>query len=126
MKGIFPTLTGLALAAMFVVGSATSSLAADAAEKPQRPVPFKGKISEVDDTAKTIKLEGKADRVFHVNSATRISRAGSPAKLTDAVVGELVTGSYHKTENGQVAVSVFLGGQEKPARKERQKKTESN
>jgi hypothetical protein len=122
MKHIFPTITGLAFAAMFLVGAATTSLATEAAEKPQRSVPFKGKISEVDEKTQTIKLEGKTDRVFQINSETRISRAGSPARLTDAVVGELVTGSYLKTESGQIAVSVFLGGQEKPAKKERQPK----
>lgn len=65
-------------------------------------MPFHGKLSAVDTTAKTITLQGKEkDRTFQVTSETRIIKQGKPATLEDAKVGDEVGGQAVK--NGDKA-----------------------
>lgn len=79
--------------------------------KANRPYPFNGRISEVDKINKTITV-GQSDkkRVFHITSETRMVKAGKPAILDDAVVGEAVGGLCRKTDDGKLeAVSLRFG-----------------
>jgi hypothetical protein len=57
-----------------------------------------GKIAAVDKTAKTIKV---GESTLQVTSTTKITKAGKPATLDDATVGEDVSVSYKKTEDGK-------------------------
>ena len=77
-------------------------------------VQFRGKLSAVDKTAKTITVAAAAgDRTFQITSETKIFKAGKPAVLEDGVVGEEVSGSYRKAEDGKLnAIMVRFGGKE--------------
>jgi Domain of unknown function (DUF5666) len=81
------------------------------AVKPKRDIlPFRGTIAAIDKDAKTFTV---GSRTFQVSADTKIERAGNPAKLEDGVVGERVTGSCKKTEDGGwIAMSVYLGGKQ--------------
>ena len=88
------------------------------ATKP-RPIPFRGKIGAVDLVNKTIALDEKTKRTFEITSETKISKAGKPATLADAVVGEDIGGSYTKSPTGKlVAKTVRLGVKAAPVAKE--------
>jgi hypothetical protein len=99
----------------------TPAPTAPAAEAKAKAVPFKGKIGAVDKTAKTLTLEDKNKRVFQITSETKIMKGDKPATLDDGLVGEVVTGSYHKGDDGKLtAKSVYFGG--KPVEGEAKKK----
>src|SRR5262245_1643964 len=70
-------------------------------EKKTKHLPFHGKVDAVDKNAKTLKV---GERTFHVTSTTKITKAGKPAILEDAGVGEEVAGSYHEGEEGKLEV----------------------
>lgn len=87
-----------------------------------RGIPFRGKISKVDKAAMTITVgETEKARTFQITSETRLMKAGKPAILDDAVVGEEIGGTYRKTDDGKLqALSVRLGPKPEkapPARK---------
>jgi hypothetical protein len=77
-----------------------------------KAIPFRGKIGAVDTVKMTLTLEGKTtNRVFEITSTTKLMKAGKPATLADATVGEPVTGQYTKTADGKyLAKSVYIGG----------------
>jgi hypothetical protein len=88
-------------------------------------LPAQGKLVSVDKAAKTITV-GK--RIFHVTAETKMQKAGKPATLDDAVVGEAVGISY-KNENGKLtALTLRFGprpeGEAKAEKKEKKKKQE--
>ena len=75
-------------------------------EKKPRAIPFRGKVAAVDKSAATLTV---GERVFHVSAQTKLTKQGKTAGLSEAVVGETVTGSYLKAEDGKLnAVSVRL------------------
>lgn len=77
-------------------------------EKKQAPIPFHGNIVTLDKSARTLTI-GK--RIFQVTSDTKIFKSDKPATFADGVVGDYVTGSYHKTDDGKlVAHSIYFGG----------------
>ncbi len=84
----------------------------EAGSKNQSSIPFRGTLKEVDKTAKTIKVD---KRTFEVTSETKkIFRGEKPAALEDGVLGEYVTGSYRKTDDGKlIARSIYFGGKNK-------------
>jgi hypothetical protein len=97
---------------------ATESPAAKAA----RPLPFRGKISAVDQSAKTFTIGGKeGSRVFKVTDSTTIMKAGAPATMADIVENEQARGTYLKQADGTLeAKRVRIGPKaagEKNARK---------
>ena len=77
-------------------------------------VPFHGKVDAIDKIAKTLKV---GERTFHVTSTTKITKAGKPAGLDDATVGEVVGGSYHGGEEGKLELMSLRIGP-KPAKEE--------
>jgi hypothetical protein len=116
-KIIMQILTSCFLAAA-LVGMALPARAAEEAKPDQKEkghktpavIPFHGKISAVDKTAKTITLEGKEKgRLIHITSETRIMKAGKPATFDDATVGEEVGGRYHKVSDKLEALSLRIG-----------------
>ena len=76
-----------------------------------RAIPFHGKISAVDQRAKTFTIAGKEhSRVFKVTDKTVMTKAGAPATMKDVVVNEEVRGSYWKMTDGTLeAKTVKLG-----------------
>jgi len=77
-------------------------------------IPFHGKIDAVDTTAMTLKVGA---RTFEITADTKIFNNDEPATLSDGKVGELVRGTYKKTEAGKLeAVTLHFGAKtgEKP------------
>jgi len=101
----------------------TASPAASPAAKPAtRPIPFRGKVSAVDQSAKTFTLGGKkGSRVLKVTENTTITKADAAATMTDIVENEQARGTYLKQADGTLeAKTVKLGPKtegEKKARK---------
>src|SRR5882724_4899528 len=78
------------------------------AEKKQAPIPFRGNIVTLDKNKKTITVN---KRIFQITSETKIFKSDKPAAFADGVVGDYVTGSYKKAEDGKlIANSVYFGG----------------
>jgi hypothetical protein len=76
-----------------------------------RPLPFHGKISAVDQKAKTFTIAGKEkSRVFKIIDKTVMTKAGAAATMKDVVANEEVRGSYWKGADGTLeAKTVKLG-----------------
>lgn len=93
--------------------------AASPAARAARPVPFHGKVSAVDQSAKTFTLGGK--QTFKVTDTTVITKAGAPATMADIVENERARGTYMKQADGTMeAKTVKIGPKteaEKKARK---------
>jgi len=94
----------------------TSATPAPKAKKPKQ-IPFTGKLLTVDQVNKTITLDQKTQRTFVITSDTKIMKAGKPATLEDAVVGDDVGGRYYSNnvDGKLIATSVRLGAKPKPA-----------
>jgi len=76
-------------------------------DKKAVPGPFHGKLMAIDKVAKTISV-GK--RTFHITSETKMKKAGRPATLQDAIVGEPASGYVKPTPDGKwIAASVNFG-----------------
>lgn len=89
----------------------SSSEKKEPAEKKQSPIPFHGNIVTLDKNARTLTI-GK--RVFLVTSETKIFKSEKPATFADGAVGDYVTGSYKKSDDGKlIAHSVYFGGKSK-------------
>jgi hypothetical protein len=86
----------------------SSAEKSESASKNSNSIPFKGNIVTMDKNARTITV-GK--RTFQVTSETKIFKSDKPATFTDGAVGDYVTGSYKKSEDGKlIAHSVYFGG----------------
>ena len=87
--------------------SATQKQEPATGEKKPSAGPFHGKLAALDKTARTIKV-GK--RTFQITSETKIKRAGKPATLDDAIVGEEISGYNKPADDGKlIATTVNLG-----------------
>ena len=108
------SLFAAALVAMPVLSRAQDSnaLASPDQTAPAKPKkhsnpPFHGKLSAVDTNAMTLTVE---KRTFNITPDTKITKDGQPAVLADGVVGQPVSGSYKKTDDGKLnAVTVHFG-----------------
>jgi hypothetical protein len=76
-----------------------------------RAIPFHGKISGVDQKAKTFTIASKEHpRLFKITDKTTMTKAGKPATMKDVVANEDVRGSYWKVMDGTLeAKTVKLG-----------------
>ena len=84
----------------------TATTNAPAKKNLNRAYPFRGRLKTIDTTAKTISL---GTETIQITSETIITKAGKPATLADAVVGDLVGGSYRKDAEGKSnAISVRI------------------
>ncbi len=91
--------------------------------KADRALPFHGKITAIDQSAKTIAL---GERVFQITADTKVVKDGKAASLADAAVGDQVGGSYTKSDDGKLtARSLRIGpkpeGEAKGAGKKKKK-----
>jgi hypothetical protein len=91
--------------------STTASASPSASVTKERPFPYHGMISSVDQTAKTFTIASKeASRVFKITDKTRITKGGSPATMADITEKEEVRGSYWKNADGSCeAKAVKIG-----------------
>ena len=90
---------------------ATPDQTAPAKPKKHDALPFHGKLSAVDATAKTLTV---GTLTLQITSDTKITKDGKPATLSDGVVGESVGGAYKKTADGKLdAVTVHFGAKPK-------------
>ena len=86
----------------------TTSPAAKAETTTARAIPFHGKISTVDQTAKTFTIAGKEkSRAFKVTDKTVITKAGAAATMKDVAANEDVRGSYWKAADGSLEVKTM-------------------
>ncbi|HWY76926.1 MAG TPA: hypothetical protein VN281_14990 [Verrucomicrobiae bacterium] len=87
-----------------------------APEKKVRPTTFMGKLGEIDKTAKSFTVEEKEKKLtISVNSETKFYKNDNdtrkPSTLEEGVVGQEVTGSYMKGDDGKMmARNVYWGG----------------
>lgn len=80
-----------------------------------KPIAYHGKVASVDAAAKTFEV-GK--RTFKVTDTTAITKDGAPATMADIAVGEKVSGSYWKKEDGSLETkSVKIGAKVEAAAK---------
>jgi hypothetical protein len=93
------------------------------AEKKQAPIPFRGNIVTMDKNARTITVN---KRVFQITSETKIFKSDKPATFSDGAVGDYVTGSYKKADDGKlIAHSVYFGGKSHTAEKKKESTKDS-
>jgi DNA uptake protein ComE-like DNA-binding protein len=84
---------------------------ADAKKSTERAVPFHGKISAVDQTAKSFTIAGKEKaRVFRVNNNTLLTKAGAPATMKDVQANDEVRGTYMKAADGSLDARIVKLG----------------
>ncbi len=107
-------------------GSKDKSAQGSKSENKPKQMPFRGKVSAVDKTAKTITLEGKEKgRTFQITSATKITKDGKPSVLDEVTVGESV-GGLAKEDAGKWQILTLnvgaKGGKEKHEEKKGEKK----
>jgi len=97
--------------------SASASPIASASPNPtsNRPLPFHGMVSAVDQKSRTFTISGKqAPRVFKVSNKTQILKGTATAAMKDIVDNEEVRGSYWKNTDGSLEAKVVkLGPMEK-------------
>ena len=93
---------------------ASPNQTAPAKPKKHNNPPFHGKLGAVDTNAKTLTV---GTLTLQITPDTKITKDGQPATLSDGVVGQSVSGSYKKTDDGKLnAVTVHFGAKsgEKP------------
>ena len=80
-----------------------------------RPIPFHGMVSAVDQKNKTFTISGKeATRVFKVTDKTSIMKGAASGTMKDIVDNEEESGAYWKNPDGNLeAKFVKLGPMEK-------------
>jgi len=86
-----------------------------AGKQVNRPVPFHGMVSAVDQKNKTFTISGKeATRVFKVTNKTGIMKGAAAGTMKDITDNEEVSGAYWKNPDGTLeAKFVKLGPTEK-------------
>jgi hypothetical protein len=97
---------------------ATPATPSTPAETPKaKGTQIRGTLSEIDKTAKTFTVETRSGKksVYEVSSDTKFFKRDSDteksATLEDGVVGQPVTGSYTKADDGKMtAKNVYWGG----------------
>jgi hypothetical protein len=121
IKFTLMSLVALALAAMplHAAEAKPKKEAGAAAASANRSIPFQGKLASKTDSSITV-----GARTFEVNSETKIVKAGKPATLADAVVGEAVGGAYWDRDGKMVLRSLRLGAKpEAPEKKPKKEKS---
>jgi hypothetical protein len=85
------------------------------AKQVNRPIPFHGMVSAVDQNNKTFTISGKeATRVFKVTDKTSILKGAATGSIKDIADNEEVSGAYWKNPDGSLeAKFVKLGPTEK-------------
>ena len=105
-------------------GYKDKSTQAPKSENRAKQLPFRGKVSAVDKTAKTITLAGKEKgRTFQITSGTKITKDGKPAVLDDVTAGESVGGRAKENAAGKWEIlTLNIGKPEKAPQGQKKKK----
>ncbi len=89
---------------------AEAKVEAKADVKTDKAIPFHGKLSAVDKSAKTISIVGKdKTRTFNVTSDTKIMKKGKASTLDEAMVGDEVGGAYRDVDGKLNLTSLRIG-----------------
>jgi Cu/Ag efflux protein CusF len=124
-------LLAIGLVAAFAAGATVTVQAQDkkpetAAEgKKDRPIPFRGKINEIDKAAKTINIGKEKKKTIQITDKTKVTKDGKAATLDDAKAGDEVGGSYRDVGGKLEANSLRIGPKpegETKAKSEKKKK----
>lgn len=119
MKKNILKITAVGLLTAFIVGTPALSRAQDAdtnapsatpapAKQKKQTIAFRGTVSAIDTNAMTLTVE---TRTFDITSATKITKDGKPATLSEGVVGGPVTGAYKTGDDGKLdATTIRFGG----------------
>jgi len=114
---IAPLLFSLSLAAQTTTKSSSVSPAPSTSPGKQvnRPIPFHGMVSAVDQKNGTFTIRGKeATRVFKVTDKTSIMKGAAAGTMKDIADNEEVSGAYWKNPDGTLeAKFVKLGPTER-------------
>ena len=88
---------------------------ASPAKQSNRPIPFHGMVSGVDQKNKTFTISGKeATRVFKVTDKTNILKGAAKGTMKDIIDNEEVSGAYWKNPDGTLEAKIVkLGPTEK-------------
>lgn len=98
--GIALLTPGLSARAADAAGAPATSAAAR--KERAKQMPFRGKLAEIDTTARTITLSGKEkQRRMLVTTASRINKDGKPITLGELCTGESVGGLARANANGE-------------------------
>jgi hypothetical protein len=89
------------------------------AEKSKRAIPYHGTLTAKSNSSITV-----GQRVFQVNSETKILKYGKPASIADGEIGKEVAGQYREEEGKLIAKSIRFGP--KPEKQEGEKHENSN
>jgi hypothetical protein len=117
--GIAPLLFSFSLAAQTTTKASSPAPSGGASTSPSeqanRPIPFHGMVSAVDQKNKTFTISGKeATRVFKITDKTNIMKGGSAGTMKDIVDNEEVSGAYWQNPDGTLEAKIVkLGPMEK-------------
>ena len=114
---IAPLIFSLLLAAQTTTRPTLAGPSTSPAKQVNRPIPFHGMVSAVDQNNKTFTISGKeATRVFKVTDKTSILKGAATGTMKDIADNEEVSGAYWKNSDGTLeAKFVKLGPIEKKA-----------
>ena len=112
---IAPLIFSLLLAAQTTTRPTLAGPSTSPAKQVNRPIPFHGMVSAVDQNNKTFTISGKeATRVFKVTDKTSILKGAATGSMRDIADNEEVSGAYWKNPDGSLeAKFVKLGPMEK-------------
>jgi len=123
LKFTLMSLAALAMAAMPLQAAdkpAKEGGAAASEAKPNRAIPFRGKLDSKTDSSITV-----GARTFEINAETKIMKGGKEATLADATVGDEVGGSYREQDGKLVAKMVRFGPKPDAPAKEKKPKADA-
>ena len=114
---IAPLIFSFPLAAQTATKQTSPAAATSPAKQVNRPIPFHGMVSAVDQKNKTFTISGKeATRMFKVTDKTSIMKGAATGTMKDIAANEEVSGAYWKNSDGTLeAKFVKLGPTEKRA-----------
>jgi hypothetical protein len=78
-----------------------------------KTIPYRGNVASVDASVKTFTV---GSRTIKVTDQTKITKHGAAATMDDIIVGEKVSGSYWKKDDGSLeAKNIKVGAKMEPA-----------
>jgi hypothetical protein len=124
MKIKTPLTTAICVAAL-IFGASSGALAkekktetaiakATASPAPKaKTIPYRGNVASVDASVKTFTV---GSRTIKVTDQTKVTKQGAAATMADITVGEKVSGSYWKKDDGSLeAKNIKVGAKIEPA-----------
>jgi hypothetical protein len=99
----------------FLVTAQTPTSSTSPSKQTNRPIPFHGMVSAVDQRNKTFTTSGKeSTRVFKVTDKTSIMKGAGSGTIKDIADNEEVSGAYWKNPDGSLEAKIVkLGPTEK-------------